>query len=180
MREKIHSRVERRYLIRYAVLTTALCAPLLWAFAARRNLYPFASWTVMSAAAGFGHARTFYVLRGETVTGETVDVRAIELTRAMSGRLWTMFGATVENLSVKIPSPHPANAKLAAEAGGVDNIPRGARLPELLRAYGELHNARLPEGSTSRLRAVRLESYRWNGESGSFSQELAETWRQEL
>jgi hypothetical protein len=180
VRERLESRDQRRYLIRYAVLTIALCAPLAWAFAARRNLYPFASWTVMSAPSPFGQSRTFYVLRGETVAGETVDVRAIEFTDAMSGRLWTMFGATVQNLSFKIPSPHPANAKLAAEAGGVDKLPAGARLPELLGAYGELYNARLPDGSTSRLRAVRLESYRWNGRIDSVSQDLAETWRHEL
>jgi hypothetical protein len=169
----------RRYLPRYALLTVFLFAPLLWSFAALRNLYPFAAWTVMTSPGEAGRGRTYYVLRGETLAGETVDLRAVELTDALGGRVWGMFGAAVENGGFKIRSPHPANAAMIEAAGGVGGLPAGARLPELLGAYGGIYNSRLHADSPRRLKAVRLEAYRWGGgfaDHGTF----VRSWRQEL
>ena len=172
--------VERRCLLRYTLLTVLLFAPLLWAFTAIRNLYPLAAWTVMMAGGDLSRGRTYYVLRGETLAGETIEIPAIELTDALSGRLWGLFGATVGNGSLMIRSPHPSNAVMSAEAGGADRLPRGARLPELLRAYGGIYNSRLPAGSTSRLKAVRLDAYRWDGGRYADFNTFVESWRQEL
>lgn len=170
---------ERRWLPRYALLTVLLFAPLVWAFAAVRNLYPFAAWTVMLPGADAGRGLTYYVLRGETRAGETVDLRAPGLTDALTGRHWSLFRAAAENGSFKIRSPHPLNAAAVEAAGGVDKLPEGARLPELLRAYGEIHNSRLAADSPSRLRAVRLEAYRWNGGFADY-RTFVRSWRQEL
>ena len=169
----------RRYVPRYALLTILLFAPLLWSFAALRNLYPLAAWTVMTSPGEVARGRTYYVLRGETQAGETVDLRAIELTDALGGRVWGMFGATAENGGFKIRSPHPANAAMIEAAGGVDRLPAGARLPELLGAYGGIYNSRLRADSPLRLKAVRLEAYRWGGGFADYST-FVRSWRQEL
>jgi hypothetical protein len=124
--------------------------------------------------------RTYYVLRGETVGGETIDLPPIELTDALTGRHWGLVAATVENKSFTIRWPHPANVALAEAAGGADKLPDAARLPELLRAWGALHNARLPADSPGRLRAVRLDAYRWEGRRYADYDKHVRTWRQEL
>src|SRR5215218_8154169 len=143
----------RHMRVRYALLTAALFAPLLYSFLAVRNVYPFAASTMMMAGGDLG--------RGETVSGEIIDLPPAELTDALSWRHWSLVIATVENKEFTIYKPHPSNVALAAAAGGVEKLPRAARLAELLRAWGEIHNARLPEDSPRRLRAVRLDAYRW-------------------
>src|SRR5437660_1288769 len=62
---------ERRVALRYGVLTFALFVPLLVAFVFVRNLYPFAASTEMMEGGDPQAGRTYYVLRGETVAGET-------------------------------------------------------------------------------------------------------------
>jgi len=171
---------ERRLRLRYALLTAALFLPLLWAFLAVRNLYPFAAATMMMEGGRLDRPRTYYVLRGETVGGELVDLPPIELTDALTGRHWSLVAAAVENKSFKIRWPHPANAALAEAAGGAERLPEAARVPELLRAWGELHNARLAADSPRRLRAVRLDAYRWEGRAYADFDTHLRTWRQEL
>ena len=171
---------ERRVRLRYALLTAALCAPLLWSFLAVRNLYPFPAYTMMMAGGDLRRGTVYYVLRGETVAGETFEMPPAELTDALSWRHWSLVGAAVENKSFSITNPHPSNAALAAEAGGADKLPRAARLPELLRAWGDSHNRRLPDDSPRRLRAVRLDSYRWEGGAYADFGRFVETWRTEL
>jgi hypothetical protein len=173
-------RRERRLRVRYAILTAALFLPLLWAFLAVRNLYPFAAATMMMEGGRLDRPRTFYVLRGETVGGETVDLPPIQLTDALTGRHWGLVAATVENKSFTVRRPHPSNAALAEAAGGADQLPDAARLPELLRAWGALHNARLPADSPRRLRAVLLDAYRWEGRRYADYDTHVRTWRQEL
>jgi len=158
---------ERRLLAKYIILTAAIFLPLIWAFLFVRNLYPITVWNVMMAGGDLERGRSYCILRGETVSGETVDIPAIELTNAMYSRTWTMVNATVGNQSFKLPSIHPANEELIRSAGGVENLPPGARLPDLLEAWGRLYNERLPETSPQRLRAIRLDMYRW--ESGTYS-----------
>jgi hypothetical protein len=168
----------RRLRRRYAILTAGLFLPLLWAFVAVRNLYPFAASTMMMEGGNLNRPRTYYVLRGESIAGETVDLPPVSLTDALGGRHWGLVAAVVENRSFGIRWPHPANAALAEESGG--HVPEAARLPELLRAWGGMYNARLPADSTRRLRAVRLDAYRWEGGRYAVYDTHVRTWRHEL
>jgi hypothetical protein len=171
---------ERRLRFRYAALTLALFVPLLTAFIFVRNLYPFAASTEMMAGGDLQAGRTYYVMRGETVGGETIDLPPVELTDALAGRAWSLVAATVENGSFTIPSPHPSNVALTVAAGGVANLPRAARLSDLLRAWGTIYNSRLPASSMRRLRAVRLDEYRWEGKGYGDYEHFDESWRAEL
>jgi hypothetical protein len=121
--------------------------------------------------------RDYYVLRGETVSGETIDLPAIKLTNALTGRNWGLASAAVENKSFNIRSPHPENIRLAASYGDIDKLPRAVRLEDLLRAWGAIHNSRLPESSNQRLRAVRLDAYRWEGGTNGEYDRFVESWR---
>lgn len=169
----------RRLFARYAFLTAALFLPLLWSFATLRNSYPFAAWTVMlRGSEGPSRPRTYHVLSGETHSGETFELAPVTLTGQFGVRSWGLVSATLENKSFKIPSPHPANAALAEASGGVEKLPRAARLPQLLRAWGEEYNSRLPQDSSRRLKAIRLDGFEWNPERGH--RPLIESWREEL
>ena len=179
IREPDDNRI-RRVKVRYALLTAALFAPLLYSFLAVRNVYPFAASTMMMAGGDLGRGASYYRMRGETADGETVDLPPAELTDALSWRHWSLVGATVENKEFTIYRPHPSNDALAAAAGGVEKLPRAARLAELLRAWGGIYNSRLPEGSPRRLRAVRLEAYRWAGGAYNDYERFVESWRAEL
>ena len=169
-----------RLKIKYALLTVAIFLPLFWAFAYVRNAYPVAAWNVMMAPGVLEHGRTYWMLRGETVSGQTIDIPAISLTNALFARTWTMVNATVDNQPFKIPNPHPANAELLRESGGLEHLPPGARLLDLLRAWGELYNERLAPTSPQRLKAIRLDMYRWEGGSYANYDNFIQTWRQEL
>jgi hypothetical protein len=167
----------RRVKIRYALLTAALFAPLLYSFLAVRNVYPFAASTMMMAGGDLGRGASYYRLRGETAGGATIDLPPAELTDALSWRHWSLVGATVENKEFTVFKPHPSNEALAVAAGGVEKLPRAARLPELLRAWGGIYNSRLPDGSPRRLRAVRLDAYRWEGGAYGDYERFVESWR---
>jgi hypothetical protein len=176
----VDSASARRLRFRYAALTLALFVPLLWAFLSIRNLYPFAASTMMMAGGDLQSGTEYFILRGETEGGETIDLPPVELTDALSNQHWSLVGATVENKSFFIKNPYPSNAALIAEAGGADKLPRAARLRELLRAWGEIYNARLPPASALRLRAVRLDAYRWEGRGYVDYERFVESWRAEL
>src|SRR5947209_19362416 len=88
----VRAAYERLLLLRYAALTVALFVPLLAAFASVRNLYPFAASTMMEGG-DLRSGRSYYVLRGETVAGETFDLPPVELTNALSGRIWSLVAA---------------------------------------------------------------------------------------
>src|SRR5437867_1475249 len=153
---------ERRWIIKYSILSIALFLPLLWAFRYVRNLYPITVWNVMMAGGDLEAGRRYCVLRGETVSGETIEIRPIELTNAMYSRTWTMVNATIDNQSFKLTSLHPNNALLLEHVGGIENLPPGARLPDLLEAWGNLYNNKQPASSPNRLKAIRLDMYRWS------------------
>lgn len=171
---------ERRLFIRYALLTCAIFLPLLGAFVLLRNVYPVAAWTVMMAGGSLQRGRAYYVLRGETISGETIDIQAIALTNAMYSRTWTMVDATVGNESFKLRSLHPSNAAMLASVGGVENLPAGARLPELLEAWGQLYNNQQPASSPRRLKAIRIDMYRWEGGRYGDYDKFIESWRKDL
>ncbi|HEX7317805.1 MAG TPA: hypothetical protein VF297_28135 [Pyrinomonadaceae bacterium] len=170
----------RRLKVRYALLTAALFAPLLYSFLAVRNVYPFAASTMMMAGGDLARGKDYYVLRGQTLGGETINLPPACLTDALSWRHWSLVGATVENKEFTIYKPHPSNVALAASVGGAERLPRAARLNELLRAWGEMYNSRLPVDSPRRLRAVRLDAYRWEGGSYNDYERLVESWSAEL
>jgi hypothetical protein len=173
-------RDERRLIVKYAILTAAIFLPLLWAFLFVRNLYPFAAWNVMMAGGDLERGRSYCILRGETVSGETIDIRPINLTNALYSRTWTMVNAAIDNRSFKLTSIHPQNEELIRRFGGVENLPPGVLVPDLLKAWGELYNKQQPDSSPQRLKAIRLDMYRW--ESGRYSDydKFIESWRKEL
>jgi len=166
--------------VKYAILTAAIFLPLLWAFVAIRNLYPVTAWNVMMSGGIIERGRSYWILRGETVSGETIDIRPMSLTNALYARTWTMVNATVDNQAFKLPNPYPANAELMRQAGGLEHLPPGARLPDLLRAWGDLYNERLPASSPQRLKAIRLDMYRWEGGSFAYYDKFIESWHQDL
>lgn len=165
---------------KYAVLTVAIFLPLIWAFVEIRNLYPVAAWNVMMAGGNLERGRSYWILRGETVSGETIDVRPMSLTNALYARTWTMVNATVDNQSFKLPNPYSANAELIRQAGGIEHLPPGARVPDLLRTWGDLYNERLPVSSPQRLKAIRLDMYRWEGGEFANYDKFIESWRLDL
>jgi hypothetical protein len=171
---------DRRLIVRYALLTLVLFVPLLTAFALVRNFYPFAASTMMMAGGDLQAGYKYYVLRGELQSGETISLPPVDLTNALSGRAWSLVDAAVENKSFIIRSPHPANLALITEAHGIQNLPPAARLPELLRAWGMIYNSRLPGNSAQRLRAVRLEAYRWEPGSYANYDRFIQSWRVSL
>jgi hypothetical protein len=166
--------------VKYAILTAAIFLPLFWAFVYVRNVYPIATWNVMLGGALLERGRSYWILRGETIAGETVDIRAIDLTNALYSRNWTMVNATVGNQSFRLTNLHPANAELLRAAGSVENLPPGARLPDLLRAWGSIYNERLPGSSLQRLKAIRLDMYRWEGGRYADYDKFIQSWRQDL
>ncbi|HET6852835.1 MAG TPA: hypothetical protein VFH46_11070 [Pyrinomonadaceae bacterium] len=170
----------RRVTIKYAILTAAIFLPLIWSFLFVRNLYPFTAWNVMMAGGDLERGRSYCILRGETVSGETIDIRPIRLTNALYSRTWTMVNATIDNQSFKLKSIHPDNEELVRRYGGVENLPPGARLPDLLQAWGDLYNKQQAASSPQRLKAIRLDMYRW--ESGRYADydKFIESWRKEL
>ncbi|HSE20808.1 MAG TPA: hypothetical protein VLB68_04095 [Pyrinomonadaceae bacterium] len=171
---------ERFWTIRYAVLTALIFLPLLWSFRYIRNLYPIAAWDVMMAGGNLERGRTYFILRGETLSGEVVDLPPIKLTNGMSGRTWTMVNATVDNQSFKLSKLEPQNEALLRSVGGLPNLPVAARLPDLLQAWGALYNERLEPDAPTRLRAVRLDMYRWSSGTYSGYETYVESWRKEL
>lgn len=134
----------------------------------------------MMAGGDLERGRSYCILRGETVSGETIEIRPIKLTNALYSRTWTMVNATIGNQSFKLASIHPDNEELVRRFGGVDNLPPGLRLPDLLQAWGNLYNDQFTSSSPQRLKAIRLDMYRW--ESGQYSDydKFIETWRKDL
>jgi hypothetical protein len=171
---------ERGLFARYVILTAAIFVPLLLAFQSVRNIYPIAVWDVMVPGGDLARGRDYCILRGETVSGETIDIPAIELTNALFSRTWTMVNATIRNQSFKLSSVHPENLELIRSAGGVENLPSGARVPDLLDAWGRLYNERLPETSPQRLRAIRIDQYRWEGGTYSDYARFIQSWHTDL
>jgi hypothetical protein len=174
--EDHHEVKDRHARVRYTALTISLFLPLLLAFFMIRNVYPFAASTMMLGIRDVQSGRDYYVLRGETAGGEIIDLPPIELTNALTGRNWGLVRAAVQNQSFNIRSPHPANLQLTADYGGLEKLPRAARLQELLRAWGGIYNSRLSDSSNQRLKSVRLDAYRWEGGINGEFDRFVESW----
>src|SRR6185436_1605021 len=171
---------ERSLMMGYRLLTLALAVPLLLCFAFARNLYPFAASTMMKGGGDLQSGWTYYVLRGETLAGQTIDLPPVQITNALENVAWSLVPAVVENKSFTIASPHPANIQLIAKAGGAEKLPEARRVDDLIRAWGSIYNSRLDASSPNRLKAVRLEEYRWPGGSYSNYDKFIRSWRVEL
>jgi hypothetical protein len=171
---------ERSLLARYLVLTICLGLPLLLSFAFARNLYPFAASTMMRTGGDLHVGWTYYIVRGETLTGEIIDLPPVEITNGLSNVAWALVPAVVENKSFTISRPHPANTALIADAGGLEKLPEARRVDDLLKAWGSVYNSRLPADSPQRLRAVRVEEYHWAGGSYGNYDKFMRSWRTEL
>ena len=169
----------RRLRLRYAALTLLLFVPLMISFVFVRNLYPFAASTMMMEPGDPGRGSTYYILRGETSSGEVIDLPPVELTNALSQGTWSLVSGTVANRNFKNRKPHPENLALIAAAGGPDKVAPAARLNDLLSAWGRIYNSRLPPSSPQQLRAVTLQAFRWQGGYGNYDH-LVQTWRAEF
>jgi hypothetical protein len=132
----------------------------------------------MMAGGDLQTSRQYCLLRGETVSGEEIDIRAIQLTNALYERNWTMVNATIDNQSFKLPSMHPANLDLLQKTP--EGIKIGERVPDLLGAWGKIYNDQLPLSSPRRLKAIRLEMYRWSSGTYSNYSTFVTSWRKEL
>ena len=172
--------IDRRYLLRYILLSAAIFLPLLWAFVKVKNVYPFAAATMMMSGGNFEKEHTYYVLLGETVGGEIIDVGPSRQIDALDKQLFGLFIATVRNDGFRLKHPHPDNAAWLTNAGNAKNLPRAARLPELLRAWGRVYNDRLPPESPRRLKAIRLDEYKWEGKRYADYDRFVESWREEF
>ena len=170
----------RSLLARYLVLTICLGVPLLISFAFARNLYPFAASTMMKGGGDLHVGWTYYIMRGETLTGEIIDLPPVELTNGLSNMAWILVPVVVENKSFTISSPHPANLALIAEAGGAEKLPEARRVDDLLKGWGAVYNSRLPANSPRRLRAVILEEYRWAAGNYNNYDKFMRSWRAQL
>ncbi len=172
----------RRLRLRYLVLTLAIFGPLMWAFFNQAYWYPVHSFQMFygASALGRGEGRVYYIFRGETASGASIDIPPITTMNALDDRIWTMVDAVVANDSLQLRSPHPENVRLIQSAGGIQNGPRAARLSNVLRVFGERYNASLSRDSPRRLVRVRLDAYRWpEQEFGNYAEYL-ESWRVEL
>lgn len=121
-------------------------------------------------------AKDYYVLRGGTVSGQTIELRAIDLTNALTGRNWSLVGTAVNNDAFRLRWPHPENQKLIESVGAKEKLPPAVRLPDLVRAWGLIYNSRLPQSSDRRLKTVRLDAYQWQGGIGGDYSHFVQSW----
>ena len=112
--------------------------------------------------------------------GDVIDIPAIQVTDGLSGRNQMMVNYVVGNASFDVDSPHPANMLLASFYGGMENVPHGARVRDLLQAWGSSYNAQLSEDSPRRLSAIRLDEYEWPGGTFTHYRKFKRSWRTEL
>ena len=132
----------------------------------------------MMAGGDLKTGRNFCILRGETISGETIDIRAIDLTNALYERNWTMVNATIDNQAFKLPSVHPANLERLEQS--TEGLMMGERIPDLLAAWGKIYNDKQSTSSPHRLKAIRLDMYRWSSGTYSDYSNFITSWRKEL
>ena len=103
-------RREHGFVVRYIILTIGLGLPLVLCFAFVRNVYPFAASTMIKVGGELHTSWTYYIVRGETLTGEIIDLPPVEITNGLSNVAWALVPAVVENKSFTIsiaPSGKP-------------------------------------------------------------------------
>lgn len=176
------TRTSRRIMLRHVVLTAAVFLPLVWAFITKTSRYPIHYYSMFYGASALGkdNGHVYYIFRGETASGETIDIPPVTIFNALDGMISYVVDAAVTNDSLQLRYAHPNNERLIQSAGSIENVPRAALLPSVLRVFGERYNAKLPLDSPRRLVKVRLEAYRWpQKEYGNYAEYL-ESWNLEL
>jgi hypothetical protein len=168
------------YHVRYTLLTIIIAVPLVYSFVTLRSVYPATAWTVMMSGGSLEREWTYFIVRGETVAGEIVDINPTSLTNGLYGRSWSLVRGAINNDAFNLDTLHPDNLLLLEAAGGSANLPRGARVDELLTAWGNLYNSKLSSSSPSRLKAVRIDVYRWESKRFADYDRFVETWQKEL
>ena len=170
---------DRQVLRRYAALTVAIFLPLILATITFREVYPvpvFRMFWPIGQLSGVPHR--YWIVRGVTVSGQVVDVTRI--TTTFYARRFSMVNAVVRNDALKLAAPHPANARVAREAGGAGQLRDGVRVPDLLWAWGMRYNGRLGRESRERLQSIRLEEYRWPRRAYGDYREFVTAWEIDL
>jgi hypothetical protein len=153
---------DRPWIVWYSFLTLGLASGLLWAFLTVNNLYPIPVWSLFSEAVA-DEGATYWVLIGEEVGEEEVELPAIGLTDALTGRIHMMVSYVVGNRPFTVKDLHPQNRVLVDSAGAPERLPDAVRMSDLLRAWGTIHNQRHPADDPRRLGAIRLEERHWPG-----------------
>jgi hypothetical protein len=172
----------RRILLRNTLLTLGIFIPLLGAFLTGTEWYPISHYKMFYGASALqrGDGINYFILRGETAAGNSVDIAPIKIMNALDDRIWTMVNSVIANESFELRWPHPANERLLATTGNSDTLSRGVLLPDLLRTWGNRYNAKLPHDSPQRLVRVRLDKYRWSHKEYANYSEFVESWRVDL
>jgi len=165
---------------RNALLTAFVAAPLLAAFVKVTNFYPVPVWSLFSERRELAAGHTYFVLLGKTADGSWREIPPVRIMGGLYGRHFMVASYTATNQPFRIDSPHPDNVRLAERAGGTDRLPAGARMPELLRAWGAVYNQRLASDSPERLTSLRMEMRRWPGGHYGDYETLDQTWEVEL
>lgn len=171
--------ISRRILLRNTLLTLGIFIPLLGAFLTGIEWYPISNYKMFYGASALqkGDGLNYFIFRGETAAGNTIDIAPIKIMNGLDDRIWTMVNSVIANESFELKWPHPANEKLLATS---NTLSRGVLLPDLLRTWGNRYNAKLRYDSPHRLVRVRLDKYRWSHkEYGNYS-EFVESWRVDL
>jgi hypothetical protein len=166
--------------LKQIVLTLAIFAPFTVAFVLNINFYPIPVWSLFSEAVSPEEGRIYYVLTAERADGTIHPLPAIEVSRALHGRNHTFVGYVLDNSSFMIESPHPDNVRYIATVGRVGRVEPGARVSELLKAWGHGYNARFTAESPRRLTHLRLDGFRWIAGSDPRVRTAIGSWRVQL
>jgi hypothetical protein len=171
----------RRVVARYIALTTVVFVPLVLALTTGIRFYPIPVWSLFSHVPDTSQPHQFYRLCGETISGELIEIPAIQITNGLTNRNHTLISALDQNLEFAIPSPHPKNVERIQQAGGLDRLREDFHVPDVLRAWGEAYNRGKPTGSAKRLRAIELRRYDWDVKNYSdYDKVNSLSWRVEL
>lgn len=159
-----------------AIVTAVVFVPLITTFITTLNYYPSPAWSLFSEAGKLDDGRTYFVLLAKTKGGEWEELPPRSISQVLYARWHTLTNYTYLNEPFRISSPHPKNVKLMTEGGGLENVPTGARIPDLLRAWGKMANAKFGDKFT----AIKLEVRRWKGGSYDNYDEFQQQWEVEL
>ena len=171
----------RRVVARYALLTAVVFVPLVLALTTGIRFYPIPVWSLFSHVPDTTQPHQFYRLSGETLSGDVIEIPAIQITNGLSNRNHTLIWALDRNLEFSIPSPHPKNVELIQQAGGLEHLREDYHVPDVLRAWGRAYNRVKPIDSAKRLKAIELRRFDWDGKHYSdYDKVNSLSWRVEL
>jgi hypothetical protein len=165
---------------RNVLLTVVVVLPLAAAFIKVTNFFPVPVWSLFSDRRELAKGHTYYVLKGRTADGTWREIPPVRIMAALNGRHFMFASYTAANQPFLVESPHPENVRLMDRAGGVNRLPRGARMDDLLRALGTVYNQRLPPESQDRLTLIRMEERRWPGGHFGDYDRVVHLWETEL